>query len=334
MPSPLGKWSTPTDVVAAMRLASPAQLTRLAASTVIVTGANTGIGKETARALRRSGSFVVYACRNLDKGEAAVADADGEPGKAVCLPLDLSDLASVRSFRDEFLTRGRANRWPPLSCLVLNAGLIGLGGMSCSRQNVEMTFAVNHLGHWLLTKLLLPALRSAAPSRVVVVASNSSFGPLVTKSPERLADENAWMRDVVTPSPGSGSTQTAARFYGTSKLCNILFAQELHRQETKRGSGVAALALHPGSLILTDIARGSWIASFAHRYIVSWWTKSAEQGAATTLYGCCMPHEEIVGQYLDDCAERRPPRLARGEAGARAGDVLEKLSAKLCRSFL
>ena len=221
---------------------------------------------------------------------------------------------------------------PPLSCLVLN-GAHRAGRHVLLRQNVEMTFAVNHLGHWLLTKLLLPVLRSAAPSRVVVVASNSSFGPLVTKSPERLADENAWMRDVVTPSPGSGSTQTAARFYGTSKLCNILFAQELHRQETKRGSGVAALALHPGSLILTDIARGSWIASFAHRYSVSWWTKSAEQGAATTLYGCCMPHEEIVGQYLDDCAEETAPTRPRrsGCAGSDVANYLPSSAGRFCK---
>ena len=314
-----------------MRLSAPGQIGRLASSTAIVTGANTGIGKETARALRGAGAHVVYACRSMAKAEAAMADASDQPGEASCLSLDLSDLASVRAFRDVFLTQAAAGGWPPLTCLVLNAGLIGLGGAALSSQNHEMTFAVNHLGHWLLTRLLLPTLRAAAPARVVVVASNSSFGPLITSSPEDLTNEALWLREVVNPVPEDrASTKMAAQMYGTSKLANVLFAQELHRQETKLGSGVAALALHPGSLILTDIARQSWLMSLLHRYVASWWTKSAEQGAATTVYGCSIPQHEVAGQYLEDCAARSSSRLCSAEAAR----TLDELSAKLCHSFL
>ena len=329
----LGKWSTPTDVLASMRLTAPSQLARLAGSSAIVTGANTGIGKETARALRDAGAHVIFACRSVEKAEAAMAETGSErgssaAGSATALPLDLSDLASVKAFADTFLARSVAENWAPLTCMVLNAGLIGLGGVALSAQNHEMTFAVNHLGHWLLTRLLLPTLRAASPARVVVVASNSSFGPLVT---DDLVDESVWMRDVVNPAPEDrGSTHMAAKMYGTSKLANILFAQELHRNETSRGTGVVCVSLHPGSLILTDIARQSWLASFLHRYVASWWTKSAKQGAATTVFGCTMPQDEIVGQYLEDCKARRPPRLSTPDAAR----VLEVLSAKLCRSFL
>ena len=342
----LGKWSTPDDVLHSMRKESPEQMDRLANSTVIVTGANTGIGKETAIGLRKAGCHVVYACRSLEKAADAVTLGDAylksyfeETGaiavsqrKPSIIQLDLSDLENVRRFVEEFLRRSEREGWPPLTCLVLNAGVIGLGGFALSKQNYELTFAVNHLGHWLLTQLLLPTLRTFSPSRVIVVASDSHYGPLVT---EDVTGQSDFLANIVHPRAEERSgVKMAAKMYGQSKLCNVIFAQELHRKESAAGSGVAALSLHPGSLILTDIARQSWLASFLHRYVVSWWTKTAPQGASTTVFGCTMPHDQVMGQYLDNCSAKRPHRLCRGDDGADAGRALELVSSDLCQSFL
>ena len=142
----------------------------LAGRTVLVTGANTGIGRATALALARQGWRVYVASRSAGKGEAAVASikAAAGSGSVFFLPLDLADLSSVRACADAFLERGE-----PLHVLVNNAGVAGRRGVT--RQGFELTFGVNHLGHFLLTSALLDRLVSSAPARVVTVASDSHY---------------------------------------------------------------------------------------------------------------------------------------------------------------
>jgi NAD(P)-dependent dehydrogenase (short-subunit alcohol dehydrogenase family) len=137
--------------------------------TAIVTGANTGIGYETARALARKGARVSLACRDLDKGRAAVSriQAEGISGAVELLPLDLSDLESVRAFATTF--RARHER---LDLLVNNAGVM-IPPFSRTKQGFELQFGTNHLGHFALTGHLLPLLYSAPGSRVVVVYSGA-----------------------------------------------------------------------------------------------------------------------------------------------------------------
>ena len=200
--------------------------------TFLVTGANTGIGKATALALARQGGRVYVAARSAAKGEAAVADIKAATGSDSVwfLGLDLADLESVRQSAAAFLARGE-----PLHVLVNNAGIGGAHGVT--KQGFELMFGVNHLGHFLLTRLLLARLTESAPARVVTVASDAHYSA-------QGIDFDALRRPVrgITGLPG----------YGVSKLCNVLFSQELARRTA--GTGVNAYALHPG-VVASDIWR-------------------------------------------------------------------------------
>jgi retinol dehydrogenase-12 len=138
--------------------------------TFLVTGANTGIGKATAEELARRGGRVYVTARSAEKGEAAVASIKAAAGSDSVwfLPLDLADLESVRSCAEGFLARGE-----PLHVLLNNAGVGGARGLT--KQGFELMFGVNHLGHFLLTQLLLDRLTSSAPARVVTVASDAHY---------------------------------------------------------------------------------------------------------------------------------------------------------------
>jgi len=129
--------------------------------TFLVTGANTGIGRATAEALARQGGRVYVACRSREKGQAAVAGIKAAAGTDAVwfLPLDLADLDSVRTCASEFLARSE-----PLHVLVNNAGIGGAHGLT--RQGFELTFGVNHLGHYALTQLLLGRLTESAPKSI------------------------------------------------------------------------------------------------------------------------------------------------------------------------
>lgn len=183
-------------------------------------------------------------------------------------------------------------------------------------------FGVNHLGHFFLTELLLPHLRSAAPSRVVVVSSNGHR----VKLDFDFADKEALLNRVVHPAKEDFGALSS---YGYSKLCNVLFAQTLHEKEHQ--NGVSACSLHPGDLIATDIGRGSVFVSFFMKYIYSWFTKSVDQGTATTMYCCLLPDEDLKGGYFDNCAESKPRRSATGEEGREGGAALWELSNEIIK---
>ena len=198
--------------------------------TVVVTGANTGIGKATALVLAQQGWRVYVASRSAAKGKAAVAAIKAAAGSSdvFFLALDLADLESVRSCAEGFLARGE-----PLHVLVNNAGVGGARGLT--RQGFELMFGVNHLGHFLLTQLLLDRLTSSAPARVVTVASDAHYQA-------RGIDWEALRR------PARGITGLGE--YAVSKLCNVLFSQELARRTA--GTGVTTYALHPGVVARTS----------------------------------------------------------------------------------
>ena len=190
-------------------------------------------------------------------------------------------------------------------------------------NGVESTWATNHLGGFLLTELLLPRLRSACatlhePSRVVVVASDSHYGPLLTKE---VTSDSA-LKKVIKPSEKEFSAVGA---YGSSKLANVQFAAHLHRQESPQ---VVACSLHPGSAIATDIARGSTIATFAMKHVLSWFTKTMAQGTSTTVACIVDKAERLEGNYFSDCQEKIASSRARDE---RAQELLWAASSQLCR---
>ncbi len=254
----------------------------------LVTGANTGIGRATAEELARRGARVYVASRSAGKGEAAVASikAAAGSGSVFFLPLDLADLSSVRACADAFLERGE-----PLHVLVNNAGVAGRRGVT--RQGFELTFGVNHLGHFALTSALLDRLVSSAPSRVVTVASDSHYSA-------RGIDFDALRRPA--------RNITGMREYATSKLCNVLFAQELARRTA--GTGVRSYALHPG-VVASDIWRR---VPWPVRPLITRRMLSVEDGAATSLYCATSPEvAEDSGLFYDKCAPRPASRVATPE---------------------
>ena len=259
-------------------------------STFLVTGANTGIGRATALALARRGARVYVASRSATKGEAAVAAIKAAAGSdsVFFLPLDLADLPSVRSCAEAFLARGE-----PLHVLVNNAGVGGTRGLT--RQGFELTFGVNHLGHFLLTRLLLDRLAENAPARVVTVASDAHYSA-------RGINWDALRR------PARGITGLPE--YAVSKLCNVLFAQELARRTA--GTGLTTYALHPG-VVASDIwRRVPWpVRPFVTRNMLS-----VTEGAQTSLYCATSPEvAEVSGRFYDKCAERAPNPVATPELG-------------------
>jgi NAD(P)-dependent dehydrogenase (short-subunit alcohol dehydrogenase family) len=263
----------------------------MAARTFLVTGASTGIGKATAEGLARRGGRVYVASRSAAKGEAAVAaiKAASGSGAVFWLPLDLADLESVRSCAAAFLAREE-----PLHVLVNNAGIAGRRGLT--RQGFELTFGVNHLGHFALTAALLDRLTASAPARVVTVASDAHYSA-------RGVDFGALRR------PARGVT--GLREYAVSKLCNVLFSQELARRTA--GTGVTTYALHPGVVASDMWRRVPWPV----RPLITRRLLSVNEGAVTSLYCATSPDvAEASGRFYDACAERPASSAATPELAA------------------
>lgn len=207
-----------------------------AGRTAVVTGANSGIGFETARALAQKGATVVLACRSPEKGELALERIRREsPAADVSLaPLDLADFDSVAA-----CARALGERFDRLDLLINNAGVM-VPPLSRTRQGFELQFGTNHLGHFALTGRLMPLLTSAPRARVVVVSS-----VIVNHAQIDLGDLSFDRRPY---------RRWAA--YGQSKLANLMFALELARRLDTARSGVAAIAAHPGGTA-TDLQRNA-----------------------------------------------------------------------------
>jgi len=195
--------------------------------TFVVSGGNSGIGREAARELVDRGAHVVLACRDLAKGERARASIAGHgSGRASVLRLDLTDLDSVAAFADEL-----AQREPALSGLVCNAGVMG-GPFALTAQGYERQMGTNHLGHAALVAALWTRLVEAA-GRVVIVSSIAARGGDLSAA--------STVDDLVAPAP-----YVPMPVYARSKQANLLFAGELHRRAAAAGSPVSVVAAHPG----------------------------------------------------------------------------------------
>ena len=236
--------------------------------TAVVTGANSGLGFHTSKALARKGARVIMACRNLEKGQQAVqkimeAGADTEPE---IWHLDLASLESVKSFGLKFEKSGY-----PLDLLINNAGLMAIP-YNRTEEGFEMQFGVNHLGHFALTAYLWPWLAESGTSRVVQLSS------LAHRMGRIRFEDIHWER-----------RYRKWRAYGMSKLANLLFIHELARRLTASGSRVLAVAAHPGYADTELQAKGSRMkgdrlgATFyqlANRLVA----QSGEKGALPSLY--------------------------------------------------
>jgi retinol dehydrogenase-12 len=260
---------------------------------MIVTGANTGIGRATARALALKGAHVFLACRSEHKTQAVIEEIRSASSEATVeyLPLDLGDFDSIRRCADVFLRRDL-----PLHVLINNAGLAGKRGLT--RSGFEPAFGVTHVGHFLLTKLLLDRIKTSAPARIVTVASRAHHRA-------RGIDFQAVQR--------RGASVSGVAEYGVAKLANVLFSAELGRQLA--GTGVTTYSLHPG-VVATDVWRAvPWPA----RSLIKLFMLSPEDGARTTLY--CATSADCAnetGLYYDKCRAREPGPAARDRALAKA----------------
>ncbi len=260
--------------------------TRLAGQVALVTGANTGIGFVTARELARMGAHVFIACRNAQRAQPAldaIRVASGNT-QVEALALDLGDVASVRRCADTFLARGL-----PLHLLVNNAGLAGTRGLTAS--GFELAFGVNHMGHFLLTQLLLDRLLASAPARIVTVASRA----------HTRTDGIDW--DALRQPTRS---RTGVHEYAVSKLANVWFSAELGRRLA--GTGVNTYALHPG-VVASDVWRA---VPWPFRSLMKLRMISTEEGARTSLY--CATSPDCAGEtglYYDKCRLQTPSTLGR-----------------------
>jgi len=316
-----------------------ASIPDLSGRLALVTGASSGLGLETCRALAAHGATVVMACRSRQRGEAArqalltatgggsadpassgpsivAAEApDRTPAEATTpwgaldlLDLDLADLASVRSAAAEVV-----ERYGRLDLLINNAGVMA-PPRTLSRDGFELQFATNHLGHFVLTLLLLPLLRQSPAARVVHVTSGAQyFGRIGFDDLQGERRYDRW------------------RAYSQSKLANVMTAVELQGRLQAEGSAVLSLAAHPGlartNLQPTSVAmNGSPIEAFAYRLMDPLF-QSAAMGALPQLYAATAPEATPAGHYGPDQlgGMKGYPTPVRMAPAAQDGDLRQRL---------
>ena len=279
----------------------PRQLAQQTGRTVVITGANSGIGLETARDLVGRGAHVVLAVRDTAKGDAVAAQLTG-PGSTTVVELDLSDLDQVALCSKRLL-----ERLDGLAALVGNAGVMA-GPFRLSPQGFELQMATNHLGHAALVAGLWPLLHASA-ARIVLVSSIAARGG-------RLSAQTTF-DELVQPAP-----YDAQQVYRNSKQANLLFAQELHRRSGKAGSPVSTVAAHPGvsatnlfARTLTDNGRGllAPVSKLATRVAF----QSAAAGAVPTLRALhhSTPSGAFVGPTKLGQVRGRPELIGVYESG-------------------
>ena len=266
----------------------------------LITGANVGIGRVTAIALARAGYLVVIAGRSLARTQPVLDEIRAlVPDKpALFLPLNLASLASVRECAQQFIAMKL-----PLHLLVNNAGIAGIRGLTT--DGFEMMFGVNHMGHFLLTQLLLPLLQASAPSRVVTVSSRA----------HKRTPGLDW--DAVRQPTRS---ITGVREYAVSKLANLLFSAELARR--LQGTQVSCYALHPG-VVDTEIWRA--LPHWARPLLRLRGLLTPEEGARTTLHCALHAPQSESGLYYANCKPVRPSAL--GQDTDLARELLERSAA-------
>uniref|UniRef100_A0A182WIU9 Retinol dehydrogenase 12 n=1 Tax=Anopheles minimus TaxID=112268 RepID=A0A182WIU9_9DIPT len=267
---------------------------RLDAKVVIITGANAGIGKEAAIECAKRGARVYMGCRDparMEKARQEILDKSGSQN-VFGLELDLASFESIRSFVKTFLSMERR-----LHVLINNAGV-----MACpkayTKEGFEMHFGTNHLGHFLLTNMLLDVLKRSAPSRIVTVSSlGHKWGSINKDDINAEKDYREWDA------------------YTQSKLCNILFSRHLAKR--LRGTGVNTYALHPGA-INTELMRHLNPCLRTMAKPIFWvFFKTPKSGAQTTLYCAMEPTiASQTGLYYSDCKLKEPEPHAKDDTMA------------------
>jgi retinol dehydrogenase 12 len=276
----------------------------MAGKTVVITGASSGIGRETARGLAAMGARIVMVVRSRERGEAAIAEIKKTaPDAEIELVLaDLYSLAETRRAGQEI-----AGKLARLDVLVNNAGLIH-NRRELTIDGFERTFALNHLAVFAISYELRELLAKSAPARIVTVSSGGHR--FAHFSWDDLATMPRWSETIS---------------YGTSKLCNIWFAREAARRMAPHQ--VTSNSLHPGAVGSNFGASGSWFYKWGTK-LVKPLLLTVEQGARTSIYLASSPEvANVSGEYFARCKVATPSRRARDDDSARR---LWELSEKLC----
>ncbi len=285
----------------------------------VITGGARGMGAITAKALAQQQFHVVIADWEGEAGQRTVADINRDsPGAAAFRYCDMSDLSSVRAFA-EYVT----SNYPRVDVLINNAG-ITWPERRFSVDGHEMHFASCHLGHFLLTQLLLPSLRQAEAARILIVSSDGhKAAPAVNF--EDLSNAELWRA-------GNVSHSAAFRAYAHAKLCNLLFMRELH--ERLQGSSITVNAISPGYFVNTGIHRemkgifklGAWLV-FSLGSLMG--LNTAEKGARTHIWLATSAQVQgVSGRYFQACKERESSAAAQDMTAAkRLWDLSEQLTA-------
>ena len=264
-------------------------------------GCNSGIGKVTALELAKQSAKIIMGCRNMEAGKAAQADIKSESGNdnVILKKLDLGSFTSVREFATEVNQEEEK-----IDLLINNAGIMG-GDFGLTEDGFERQFAVNHLGHFLLTHLLLDLVKKAESARIVVVSSKMASGGSTD-----FEDVNY-----------EKSTYRPYSSYSRSKRANVLFANELSRR--LEGTQVTAYSLHPG-VVQTELFRNQSTITRFFMTPARFFFKTVEQGAKTSLY-CALKEgiEQHSGQYFAGCKLASFPHNK--ELAGKLWDLSEKL---------
>ncbi|GFT80955.1 hypothetical protein NPIL_131181 [Nephila pilipes] len=271
---------------------------KLRGKTVIITGANTGIGKETARDLAARGAKIIIACRDTVKGGNAAEEIRQELPEAniIVKQLDLASFSSIRGFAKEVLSSE-----PQINILINNAG-VAVCPKSTTVDGFEMQFGVNHLGHFLLTNLLLDKIKTSAPARIVNVASGAHLIGSINFSDINMDRE-----------------YNALDAYCNSKLANVLFTRELANK--LQGTNVTTYSLHPGAVhteLDRNMSKVNRIIAFFFHFASKLTFKSARKGAQTTIY--CAVEESLAkesGLYYTGCRQIETSKRAEDDALAK-----------------
>ncbi len=280
--------------------------TNLENKVCLITGANSGIGKVTAKKLAQKGAYIVMLCRNEDKAETARKEIIKESGQSG-IEILLTDLAlqyDIRRAVDQFL-----NKFDALDILINNAGII-VSGRQETADGIEKTFAVNHLAPFLLTNLLIVALKKAPDARVINISSEAH------RSVAHAFDlENLQLKKEFSP----------MKAYGLSKLCNIMFTHELAKRTTDYS--ITTNALHPGTVRTKLTSEASWLMYLLFT-LGKPFMKSPEKGAETPVY--LATSKEVEGEsgyYFKNKEKIEPAKIALDDIlTEKLWDISEKLT--------
>ncbi|KAK7343698.1 hypothetical protein VNO77_12650 [Canavalia gladiata] len=274
--------------------------------TAIVTGASSGIGTETTRVLALRGVHVIMGVRNMTaaKGVQETIRKEIPSAKVDAMELDLSSMESVKKFASEFKSSGR-----PLNILINNAGIMACP-FKLSNDKIELQFATNHLGHFLLANLLLDTMKKTS-------RESRKEGRIVNVSSE--AHRFAYSEGIRFDKVSDQSSYSSWRAYGQSKLANILHANELSRRLKEDGVDITANSLHPGTIV-TNLFRYNSAMNGLINVVGRLVLKNVQQGAATSCYVALHPQVKgVSGKYFSDS------NVAKTTAQGTDADLAKKL---------